>query len=177
MAGRFALTILPRDGALPDSGVRWLALGGASSIGWASDQTVVITAGLAGGAAGGRPLEPTARPLDDRPPRPEGVVALREFELAAADWDEFLDLSVGAWPAFEAAYDASILGLFRFTDVASPDAAALLVTRYASLAEWEVSRRVGTATSGDLAAAGQRFLRRHQLTRRTSVRIARPVGS
>lgn len=176
MAGSFAVSIVSRDAAPLDPGMRWLVLAGATSIGWASDQTVVITSGLVRGGTAARPLQPTARPLDDRPPRVEGVVALREFDLAASDWDEFLALSVSAWPAFETAYDATILGLFRFGDVAPPDAAALLVTRYASLAEWELSRGVGTA-SGDLAEAGRRFARRHQLTRRTSVRIGRPAAT
>ena len=107
-----------------------------------------------------------------------GVVALRWFELPAADWDEFLDLSVGAWPGFERAYEAQILGLFRSVDVAAPLARALLVTRYRSLAEWERSREAGAsdgAGSGEVAEAGRRFRRRHQLTTSTVVRIASPA--
>ena len=103
-------------------------------------------------------------------------MALRWFDLAAKDWDEFLELSVGAWPAFEESFDANILGLFRATDVEEPAAAALLVTRYASLAVWEESRAVLAAPSGPLAHSGRRFLRRHEITRRSVVRIGRPVG-
>lgn len=162
----------------------WLRIRGAGSIGWPSNETAVILTGAdpsgpvssleAAGAAGIRPLVPTGRPTDDRRPEPAGVVALRWFELAAADWDEFLDLSVTAWPAFEESFDAAILGLFRASDTDPPDATALLVTRYASLAVWEESRSVLAARTGSLAHSGQRFLRRHEITRRSVVRIGRP---
>jgi hypothetical protein len=161
----------------------WLRIRGAGSVGWASDEAAVILAGpdagelcaAARGVGGGdvRPLEPTARPTGDPPAVTPGVVALRWFDLSAADWDEFLDLSVGAWPAFEASFDATVLGLFRAGGVGPPDAAALLVTRYASLAVWEESRSVLAARSGSLAHSGRRFLRRHELTRRSIVRIGR----
>ena len=167
----------------------WLRIRGATSIGWPSDETAVIVTGgdptgvagsvAAADASGIRPLVPTGRPSDDRLPERSGVVALRWFELAAADWDEFLDLSVSAWPAFEESFDAAILGLFRASDVDAPDvdapdATALLVTRYASLAVWEESRSVLAARSGSLAHSGRRFLRRHEITRRSVVRVGRP---
>lgn len=174
------------EGPAPLAG-EWLRIRGAASVGWASDETAVILAGLdpeglsaaarAAGSRDGRLLAPTARPTGDPPVIPPGVVALRWFELATADWDEFLDLSVGAWPAFESTFDATILGLFRATDVEAPEALALLVTRYASLAVWEESRSVLSARSGSLAASGERFLRRRELTRRSVVRIGRPTGN
>lgn len=165
----------------------WLRIRGAGSIGWSSDEAVVILAGAEPGplrqALEGRgpvrdahDLAPTARPVDATPPGAGGVVALRWFELAAADWDEFVDLSVGAWPAFEEAFEATILGLFRARDVDEPDALALLVTRYASLAAWEESRTVLGARSGSLADSGRSFLRRHEITRRAVVRIGRPLA-
>lgn len=163
----------------------WLRLRGATSVGWASDEAAVILAGpdpgelsAAAGAAGSRDarlLTATARPTGDPPAVPAGVVALRWFELDSADWDEFLDLSVGAWPAFESTFDATILGLFRATAVEPPAAQALLVTRYASLAVWEESRSVLAARSGTLAQSGERFLRRREVTRRSVVRIGRPT--
>lgn len=164
----------------------WLRIRGATSVGWASDEAAVILAGVDRGElrsaaleAGGRDvrsLTPTARPTDGPPVVGGGVVvALRWFDLAAADWDEFLELSVGAWPAFESSFDAGILGLFRVSDVEPPGAMALLVTRYASLAVWEESRSVLAARSGSLAHSGRRFLRRHELTRRSVVRIGRPA--
>ena len=162
----------------------WLRIRGATSVGWASDETAVILVGtgsdelraaLDAGGRDARPLYPTARPTDDPPAVAGGVVALRWFDLAAADWDEFLELSVGAWPAFESSFDATILGLFRVGDVEPPDATALLVTRYASLAVWEESRSVLAARSGSLAHSGRRFLRRHELIRRSVVRIGRPA--
>ena len=188
------MTLCYAAATIPDAGAggspplpgEWLRIRGAMSVGWTSDQMAVILAGpdqpgltdrlrQVGAADDVRPLVPTARPTDDRPPEPDGVVALRWFELAAADWDEFLELSVGAWPAFEASFDATILGLFRVTDVTAPEATALLVTRYASLAVWEESRAVLQARTGSLANSGQRFLRRHEITRRSVVRIGRPV--
>ena len=170
-------------GPAPVAG-EWLRIRGATSVGWASDETAVILAGTdagdlsaaarAAGSRDARPLEATGRPAAGPPVVPTGVVALRWFELAAADWDEFLDLSVGAWPAFESSFDATILGLFRSTDVQPPDARALLVTRYASLAVWEESRSALRARSGSLGESGERFLRRRELTRRSVVRIGHP---
>ena len=185
----FVVATLPDQGGVapPALAGEWLRIRGAGSIGWPSDQAAVILAGAGPaplrqsvedhGALGEvHGLAPTTRPTDAAPPEATGVVALRWFELAAADWDEFLDLSVGAWPAFEEAFDATILGLFRAVDVAEPDALALLVTRYASLATWEESRTVLGARSGSLAHSGRSFLRRHEITRRAVVRIGRPVA-
>jgi hypothetical protein len=172
------------DGSAPIAG-EWFRLRGATSVGWASDETAVVLAGAdpteldaaatGAGSRDARPLAPTARPTDHPPAVAAGVVALRWFDLAAADWDEFVDLSVGAWPAFESSFDATVLGLFGATDVETPDATALLVTRYASLAVWEESRTVLAARSGSLADSGRRFLRRHEITKRSVVRIGRPA--
>ncbi len=168
----------------------WLVTGGAQGIGWSSDELAVVL-GPAGSGQDPRPVEALPREVRDRaavrsverlvatarpetPARPSftgGVLALRWFDLAAADWPEFLDLSVQAWPAFEAANSARILGLFRSLDCAEPDARALLVTWYGSLAVWERSRGTVRATEGDEAAAGRRFVRRHEITRRSVVRV------
>lgn len=183
------LRVAPADAAPVRAAVAdraWIVAGGPGGIGWHSDELAVLlpadparpvdASALVGGRCdvqSVRRLESTARPTaPDRPSIGAGVLALRSFELAAADWDEFLELSVTAWPGFEASYDAQILGLFRSVDTAAPDAAALLVTWYASLASWEQSRGTVRATDGVQADAGRKFLRRHQLTRRTIVRVS-----
>ncbi|GAC1599059.1 MAG: hypothetical protein NVS3B21_25190 [Acidimicrobiales bacterium] len=170
----------------------WLGMG---SIGWPDDELIVMIAQGDLSDAGGatewltdgfdgitnvetRLLVATSRPTVPATLQPGGVIAHRWFDLDAGDVDEVVELSSGAWPAFESAYDATIEGLFRSQ---SGPAALLLVTRYASLAEWERSRQVRKADppgadNGDLADSARRFRRRHQLTRRQVVRIAPLVG-
>lgn len=130
----------------------WLALLGGRGIGFTTDEIpVILSPGQQiDGLEDATPLTPTVRPTDDTPPQPKGVVALRWFELETSDWDEFLDLSVNAWPAFESAYEANILGLFRDPD--TDVARALLVTRYASLNEWERSRQAISAEIGECSS-------------------------
>lgn len=186
----------PASQAVTDTGGTlwgcWLGLG---SIGWPDDELIVMVAQadpsdgrgatewLTDGFDGitdieTRVLVATARPTSPVTLQPGGVLAHRWFDLDAVDVDEVVELSSGAWPAFESAYDATIEGLFRSQ---SGPAALLLVTRYASLAEWERSRQVrkagpSDANNGDLADSARRFRRRHQLTRRQVVRIAPLVG-
>lgn len=167
----------------------WLTMPGGQSIGWASDQVVVVvgpgsadevtaaeeelTASTGGEVVDRRRLRAVARATSS-PDFADGVVALRWFELDSANWDDFFELSTGAWPSFEAAFDATILGLFRSLDQAGSKAQALLVTRYASLAEWERSRSSLAATQGDAGNAGEGFRRRHAITAVTQVRIGWP---
>jgi hypothetical protein len=107
-------------------------------------------------------VRPTAPVTLTRP----GVYAHRHFELREADWPEFLELSQGAWPAFERAYDAEIQGFFRSLEVDPMSARVLLLTRYASLAEWSRSRE---AVDDATRESARRFRRRHELTRSTVV--------
>ena len=113
------------------------------------------------------PLTATVRPTTAEPlPADDGVYAHRWFDIDPADWDEFLALSEGAWPGFEAANPGvRIHGFFR----AGADR-VLLVTRYPSLAAWESSRN---ATDD---AGGANFRRRHQLTKTTIVRTYRLIA-
>jgi hypothetical protein len=162
----------------------WVVAGGPLGIGWQSEEMAAVLPSGRGEGAEGVPdlgdgvdvlaverLISVARADDTTRPR-TGVLALRWFELAASDWDEFLDLSVGAWGGFEGAHTSNVLGLFRSEDCAEPDARALLVTWYGSLADWETSRRTVRATTGEEAAAGRRFRRRHEITRRSIVRVS-----
>jgi len=151
-----------------DRGDAWAAFHAAGGIGWYDDVDVLIERG----AAPGRAMVATARPASTEPLQRGGVFALRRFELHRPDdWDEFLNLSVEAWPEFEKTNDARIEGLFRFVGVGDGSGAAdeaLLVTRYPSLAVWESSR----TTINPSTASGRNFLRRRELTRRSVVRIA-----
>jgi hypothetical protein len=175
------------DGAR-DAGVTlWGAWLGGGSIGWHDDEVILMLgrpaddddfdggAWLAGATDGlfdvaAEALVATVRPADAAPLAAGGVQAHRWFELHdAADFDELLTLSAEAWPAFEAAYDARIEGFFRAT---TDPRRVLLVTRYASVAEWERSRQVARAEDGELADARRRFVRRRELTRRQVVRVA-----
>ena len=159
MNDAFAYRELQRGSARGDA---WAAFHAAGGIGWYDDIDVVIGRG----DAPGRPMVATARPTSPEPIAGGGLFALRHFELHdPGDWDEFLALSVEAWPEFESTNDARVEGLFRFADV---DDEALLVTRYPSLAGWESSR---TSIRPD-NVAGRNFLRRRELTRRSVVRTA-----
>lgn len=142
-----------------------------SQIGAPADQVVVVTTGSADVAlpeassfVSSEQIAPTVRPTSAEPLSLAGVYAHRWFDLAEDDWPEFLALSEGAWPGFEAANPGvKIEGFFRSDAVLSPDARVLLVTRYPSLAAWEQSR------NATVEAGGANFRRRHELTRSTVV--------
>ena len=143
----------------------------APQIGASSETVEVIVAGelpqLASATVeDSRPLDSTVRPLDDARLTDDGVYALRWFEIDPSDWPEFLALSEGAWPGFEAANPGvRIHGFFR-----SDDDRVLHVTRYPSLAGWESSRNAPDD------AGGANFRRRHELTRSTVVRTYRLIA-
>jgi hypothetical protein len=176
-------------GRLVPGGRIWGSWLGVGSIGWFDDEVVVMTFGADGAQADDAAadwlasgpgvtgvecvtLRPTARPTHDAPLDRPGVYAHRWFDVSPDDLDEIVSLSAAAWPAFEAGYDAQAQGLFRSED--SPSR-LLLVTRYASLGEWERSRSVLQAREGDLGEARRRLERRRALTRRHVVRVANLV--
>ena len=121
-------------------------------------------------------LVATVRPTQPEPPSEPGVYAHRWFELRTADWDEFLELSQAAWPAFEEAHDSRIVGFWRSLDAKPPRTRVLLLTRYPSLAVWERSRLPG-AEGSEQARSWQRFRRRHELTDWTRVATTTLTGS
>jgi hypothetical protein len=109
-----------------------------------------------------RILRPTLRPaLGDRL-SPGGVWVHRIFQIMARDLAEFVALSGEGWEDFEARFDAKVFGLFEVTYPAPrpQELELVLLTRYASHAEWEASRDPSTA-------AMQTFARRAALTLRT----------
>jgi hypothetical protein len=164
----------------------WLGVG---SIGWFDDQVVVMTFGPDGAHADGADadwlgsgpgvtgvecvtLRPTARPTRDAALERPGVYAHRWFDVSPDDVDEIVSLSAAAWPAVAADYDAQAQGLFRSQN---GPYRLLLVTRYASLGEWERSRRIGQAREGELGEARRKLDRRRALTARQVVRLANLV--
>jgi len=182
----------PSPSGLEDTGAGlWGAWFGAGSIGWYDDQVVVMVAWPDGHRASGSPaqawlaagpgvasvaaaaLVPTVRPTTTDRLEAGGVFAHRWFDVDPGRTEEIVSLSAEAWPAFEGAYEATIHGLFRATD---GPGRLLLVTRYASVAEWERSRGVGRSGSGELGRARENFERRRALTGRQVVRIA-PLAS
>ena len=104
---------------------------------------------------------PTARPLDENPPRDKGMYVHRWFEFNTSDVPEAVELSEKAWETFEDSFDSNIIGLF----VEQPDnegvANLLLLTWYKNFAAWEDSRNQEKDPK-----SWEIFSRRHQLTRR-----------
>jgi hypothetical protein len=145
----------------------------AAQIGARSDEVELIVAGEESPALESASVEhvhlldATVRPTTTDRVTDDGVFAMRWFEIVEWNWPEFLQLSEGAWPGFEAANPGvRIHGFFRRADDPSK---VLLVTRYPSLAAWEASR------NADDAAGGANFRRRHELTLSTIVRTYRAV--
>ena len=177
MTGTFtaATLVVPRGGvrAVRDEvGAVWGVF--TPQIGAASETLEVIVPGELASPATARvasttELTATVRPTSDDPlPLDDGVWALRWFEIDPSDWDEFLALSEGAWPGFEAANPGTrIHGFFR---AGADGERVLLVTRYPSLAAWETSRNV------DDDGGRANFRRRHELTRSTIVRTYRLIA-
>ncbi len=121
-------------------------------------------------------VEATVRPTEAVPRTEPGVYAHRWFEIADADWPEFLELSQAAWPEFEKSFGVEVQGLFRSLDAEAPDARVLLITRYPSLAVWERSRRpAGPGLEQEASFAC--FRRRARLTRSTVVVTTRLAGA
>lgn len=162
-------------------------------IGWHTDEGALVTAWPRGGdqahelleatpevidsviASSVEPVVATVRPVEPTPPTEDGIYAHRWFEIASEDWPEFVELSQGAWPEFEAAFGARIIGFWRSLDSEAGRDRVLLVTRYPSLAVWERSRPYAPEPVEGVAEARRRFLRRAELTQRTIVRISRLV--
>ena len=107
-------------------------------------------------------LSATARPTGDAAPLPGGVYVHNWFHIDADATEAFVDLSVEAWPDFEARFEARIFGLFLAeaseADLGHGARRLLLMTRYRDLGEWQASRDPTTE-------AMKTFARRRELTR------------
>lgn len=112
-------------------------------------------------------LAPTARPAADATPAAGGVYVHNWFNIDAGAVEEFVDLSVEAWPDFESRFDARIFGLFlaEESDIDRSQGARrlLLMTRYGDLGVWQASRDPTTE-------AMKIFARRRELTRASLAR-------
>jgi hypothetical protein len=110
-------------------------------------------------------LVATVRPVVPHVPNLPGVYMHRRFEVAAPDWPEFVRLSEEAWVSFEESFDANIVGLWQSQcpNGTPVTVHALLVTRYASFAEWERSRGENAKNQKE-RDTWQKFVRRHELT-------------
>jgi hypothetical protein len=85
-------------------------------------------------------LNATVRPVTDEAPTYEGVYVFRWFDVPAAEWQNFCDLSDAAWPNMESVFDANICGFWRHVDTPAPNSKTLLLTRYGDLSVWEATR-------------------------------------
>ncbi len=119
-------------------------------------------------------MEATVRPTDDAPPSYEGVYVFRWFDVPAADWQPFCDLSEAAWPNMEEAFDVNICGFFRSREVTAPNSKTLLLTRYADLSVWEASRWWNNPVAAS-APSMQRFQDRNQFITATIAYPALPI--
>lgn len=162
----------------------WRSLVG---LGLARDEGIALTAWLDEAAARAAPapggpvtgsdrliIEATIRPTGDEPPAYEGVYVFRWFEVPAADWQIFCNLSDAAWPNMEAVFDVNICGFWRSRDVQAPNSKTLLLTRYADLSVWEASRWWNDPVA-DAAEAMARFQDRNQFITATVAYPALPI--
>lgn len=150
----------------------WGAFGGLFGVG--SNELIVVTYGevaqvdsaIAGlddvASVETLLLEPTVRPTEHAPRSREGLYVFRFFDVLHKDVDEIAGLSFEAWKDFENGDDYSAIpqGLFRQADVSADAGRMLLCTWYDGLNSWQASR---TPPGG----AGERFRRRHAMTRGT----------
>lgn len=119
-------------------------------------------------------LEATVRPTDDAPPAFEGVYVFRWFNLDAADWETFREISDTAWPNMESVFDVNICGFWRSLEIAEPAAKVLLLTRYADLSVWEASRWwKNPAAEADESMS--RFRKRNEIIKATIAYPSLPI--
>ena len=119
-------------------------------------------------------MEATVRPTDDAPPEQEGVYVFRWFDVDAADWEAFRDLSDAAWPNMEAVFDVRIYGFWKSLDAEPPATKTLLLTRYADLSVWEASRWWNNPTA-KADASMSRFKARNEMIQATVAYPALPI--
>ena len=85
-------------------------------------------------------LEATVRPKTDAEVSLDGISVFRWFDVPAADWEAFRDISDAAWPNMEDVFDVNICGFWRSLEIKAPASRTLLLTRYRDLSVWEASR-------------------------------------
>ena len=117
--------------------------------------------------------EPTSRPTPGQSPaEPGGVYSHRAFDILAADWPRFLELSEAAWGNFESAHAARVAGFWKCRTPPAPGQLRIrLMAWYESLDAWERSRWWNPAAREGSDEAFARFRQRSQLLQDTGVSI------
>jgi hypothetical protein len=82
-------------------------------------------------------VRPTKAEKIDRP----GVYVIRWIRMESEDVDEYTSLCVETWPQFEGVARARCYGVFKPLDNQKGVVIILMLTWYASLTDWEVSRQ------------------------------------
>lgn len=126
------------------------------------DAALAVTRGAGVTSAVRTRISATARPDRGAKPVAGGIYVHNWFNIDAGAVEEFVALSVAAWPDFESRFDARIFGLF-LTEESELDRSQgarrlLLMTRYGDLGVWQASRDPTTE-------AMKIFARRRELTR------------
>jgi hypothetical protein len=74
-------------------------------------------------------------------PHMHGLYSHRWFDIDAAQYEAFLEHSGSAWPNFETAHDARVIGLWRGRNAPSPGRIRMRLSAwYRDLGVWESSR-------------------------------------
>lgn len=87
-------------------------------------------------------LTPTVRPKKVEAIERQGIYVIRWIRMAQADVDEYIRLCLETWPAFESMAKARCYGVFKPADSGSSITTLLMLTWYATLTDWEQSRRL-----------------------------------
>ena len=95
-------------------------------------------------------LLPTVRPATGEICERAGIYVIRWIRVRTSDIDEYTQLCLETWPAFEALTRSRCYGVFR--PVAESETSKLLMlTWYQTLTDWEQSRRLNPADAAKWA--------------------------
>lgn len=89
-------------------------------------------------------LLPTVRPTELEVCARAGIYVIRWIRIHSSDIDEYTRLCLETWPRFEAATNSRCYGVFRPRQVAEISK-LLMLTWYATLTDWEASRKLDPA--------------------------------
>ncbi|MEZ5853655.1 MAG: hypothetical protein R3D67_02515 [Hyphomicrobiaceae bacterium] len=138
-----------------------------------------VLAGLEGAETVDRDIwTPTLRPAPgERPTEAKGFYSHRAFDIAAADWERFRDLSGEAWGNWEATHAAKTVGFWLCRMPPGPGLVRVrLMAWYESLDAWERSRWWNAGAKTGSEAAFDRFKERAALMVDTRVSILQLVN-
>ena len=137
-----------------------------------------VLAGLAQAETRERDIwTPTLRPAPgERPTETGGYYSHRAFDIKAADWDRFRDLSAEAWGNWEATHAARTVGFWLCRRPPGPGLVRVrLMAWYESLDAWDRSRWWNANAKAGSEQAFDRFRARNALMVDTEVAILRRV--